>query len=201
MDARTNEHVVTLRDGGAAIRVRTVLRRPKSDRWNPDAVKDIRATPRVPNPKDQDEKEAMPERLTRKVELCIDGMNLEVPKDEPKGMNLRDFRITKKILQKHGYTTKCGGCEAAKIGASRPHDSGCRKRLEKALENDEQYKHRIEDRDARFFSQPLTTEEKTIAPEKEAKEECESEVDIQELLQDGRNIIEVQVQGSRGQKR
>ena len=196
MDARTNEHVVALRDGGAAIRVRTVLRRPKSDRWNPDAIREVRATPRMPNPKDRDQQEAMPERLTRKVELGVDGTNLEMPKDETKGLRLRDFRITKKILQKHGHTPKCAGCEAAMRGGSRPHDADCRKRLEEALGNDEQYKHRIEERDTRLFSEPLTSEAKV-----QDVEDCESEVDVQELMQDQGNIIDAQIQGDRGHKR
>ena len=54
VDSRTNEHVVVRGDGGAAIRVRTVLRRAASDRWNPEAVKAIKATPRTPNPEDKD---------------------------------------------------------------------------------------------------------------------------------------------------
>ena len=33
IDAKTNEHVVVIGEGRAAIRVRTVLRRPARDRW------------------------------------------------------------------------------------------------------------------------------------------------------------------------
>ena len=45
IDAKINEHVV-IGERGAAIRVRTVLRRPASDRWNVDAVKAMQASPR-----------------------------------------------------------------------------------------------------------------------------------------------------------
>ena len=44
IDAKTIEHVVVIGEGErAAIRVRTVLRRPASDRWNVDAVKAMQA--------------------------------------------------------------------------------------------------------------------------------------------------------------
>ena len=49
-DAKTNEHVVFVGEGGAAIRVRTVLRRPACDRWNVGAEKAMQASLRVPNP-------------------------------------------------------------------------------------------------------------------------------------------------------
>ena len=62
MDAKTNEHVVVIGEGRAAIRVRTVLRRPASDRWNVDAVKAMQASPRVPNPENLRQAEVMPER-------------------------------------------------------------------------------------------------------------------------------------------
>ena len=39
VDAKTNEHVVVIGEGRAAIRVGTALRRPARDRWNVDAVK------------------------------------------------------------------------------------------------------------------------------------------------------------------
>ena len=44
IDAKTNENVVVIGEGRAAIRVRTVLRRPASDRWNVDAVKAMQAS-------------------------------------------------------------------------------------------------------------------------------------------------------------
>jgi len=59
IDPKTNEHVVVLGDGGAAIRVRTVLRRPVADRWNATAVKAVIATPRVPNPRDEEQEQVM----------------------------------------------------------------------------------------------------------------------------------------------
>ena len=42
IDRKTNEHVVVLDDGGAAIRVRTVTRKPMSARWNKEKIEHIR---------------------------------------------------------------------------------------------------------------------------------------------------------------
>ena len=57
--------------------MRTVLRRAASDRWNPEAVKGIKATPRNPNPEDQKQRRAQPERdaRTKKIELEEDGVD------------------------------------------------------------------------------------------------------------------------------
>ena len=65
IDRKTNEHVVVLADGGPTIRARTVTRRPMSARWNIEKVKKVRAKPRNPNPKDEEQLEALPERLTK----------------------------------------------------------------------------------------------------------------------------------------
>ena len=48
-DAETNERVVVIGEAGAAIRVRTVLRRQACDRWNVDAVKAMQASLRIPS--------------------------------------------------------------------------------------------------------------------------------------------------------
>ena len=69
IDRKTNEHIVVLDDGGAATRVRTATRRPKSVRWNIEKVKSIRARPRHPNPKDDEQEETLPERLTKGIEI------------------------------------------------------------------------------------------------------------------------------------
>ena len=66
IEARTNEHVVVIGEGRAAIRVRSVLRRPASDRWNVDAVKAMQASPRVPNPENLRQAKVMPEGLKKK---------------------------------------------------------------------------------------------------------------------------------------
>ena len=46
---RSNEHTVILESGGPAVRVRTIRRRPEADRWDMEALKEIKARPRAPN--------------------------------------------------------------------------------------------------------------------------------------------------------
>ena len=59
-DDKSNEHIIVVKDGGPAIRVRSVRPRPESQRWNSKAIEDIIATPDKPNPAD-------PEHLMRRV--------------------------------------------------------------------------------------------------------------------------------------
>ena len=56
---------MVLDDGGAAIRVRTLTRKPMSVRWSTEKIKNVRARPRNPNPKDDEQDETLPERLTK----------------------------------------------------------------------------------------------------------------------------------------
>ncbi len=97
IDKRTNEHLVVLDDGGPAIRVRTVTRRPMSGRWNTEKVKKVRARPLNPNPQDDEQTETLPERLTKGMEITERGDELEhVGKKEEEFVG-RTFRITETL--------------------------------------------------------------------------------------------------------
>ena len=52
---KSNEHIVVLEEGGPAIRCRTVKRNLANMRWDADKVAAIKASPRVPNPKEPGE--------------------------------------------------------------------------------------------------------------------------------------------------
>ena len=61
-----------------------------------------------------------------------------VPEEEStdkKEVNMRRFRITIPMLNKHGYTEGCEGCRFKQAGldATRAHSEACRKRLAEAL--------------------------------------------------------------------
>merc|ERR1712086_474798 len=201
IDARTNEHIVVLGDGGAAIRVRTVLRRPASDRWNPEAIKNIKATPRTPNPADEDQERAQPERDTRTRKIEVDGegadINMDYGKDQP--AKNREFKITKNILDKLKFTAGCKGCDAVINGSgARAHSDGCRKRLEEAIKNDDVLKVRLDMRDIRLNKKVVAEEvEKKDAFDDVEKIDVEMKTDeaevAGELLQDKSNIIDAQV--------
>ena len=86
--------------GGPAIRVRTVIRRPESERWCAKAIEDIRARPRTPNPKDESQKEVEPESRTEGVKLEGEsGVGIKEAEvlEEPEKVN-RDFKITRQLL-------------------------------------------------------------------------------------------------------
>ena len=104
IDVRTNEHVVVLCDGGAAIRVRTVLRLAASDRWNPEAIKAIKATLRTPNPKNCDRASTHVDMdlRGRKIEINEDGANMAMDYGKDKRARVREFKITKASLRNLG---------------------------------------------------------------------------------------------------
>jgi len=91
--SNSNEHIVVLAERGPAIKVRTVKRRPMSKRWNAEEVMSIIATPRIPNPRSDDQREPRCERLTEELEAAdehqkieIDGSGKDLPGDpEVKG--------------------------------------------------------------------------------------------------------------------
>ena len=49
---RSNEHFVVLEQGGQAIRCRSVKRRPEVNKWDAEKIRNIVASPRMPNPED-----------------------------------------------------------------------------------------------------------------------------------------------------
>ena len=54
---RNTEHIEVLKEGGPAIKVRTVRPKAEGERWSAIAIKDIMATPDMPNPKDDSQKD------------------------------------------------------------------------------------------------------------------------------------------------
>ena len=148
--SRSSEHLVILREGGAAIRVRSVKRRPEDERWCAQAIKDIVASPKAPNPKDKNQGDVMPERLTRDADPG--GASGEALPDvivhEPE-VRARDFKITKTLIEKFGPTDGCKGCEGHVMGSRRAHSEACRNRMEEEMSKDDILGRRVTARDAR----------------------------------------------------
>ena len=99
---RSNEHIVVLKEDDPAIKARSAI-----------AIKDIVATPDMPNKKNDSQKDPRSEHNTRGLDFGASGGQL-LPKQcvrhEP-GLN-RNFRINNRILEKYGPTMGCKGCEA-----------------------------------------------------------------------------------------
>ena len=159
---------------GRIIRVRTVLRRPLTDRWNVTAAKAIVATPRVPNPRDEDQEKVMPERLTKAIDIEGDGSTIPEQTAKPYEPKYREFKITKGILEKYGHTPGCKGCEASRDGTDpRRHSDACREAIEVKIQDDEVLKARLNMRDVRL--------------ERESKEQQPAEadgVDVDDVIGD-----------------
>ena len=78
----------------------------------------------------------MPERLTKKIE--VEGRRLEDSRTGSQVFKFREFKITKGILEKFGFSDNCNGCEAAASGANaRRHTDDCRQWLEQLIRDDE----------------------------------------------------------------
>ena len=147
-DERTGEHVVVLHTG-QAVRIRSVRPVPESERWSAEAVRAMRATPNVPNPKDIDQRDPLPARDAKRKDDAARGQDL--PEPEVRDGEHRDFRITEKLLEKYGHTEGCPGCHHKRAGLDhRQHTAECRQRLEKAIIVEEHYKDMIKRRDERL---------------------------------------------------
>ena len=137
---RSNEHIVVLKEGGPAIKVRTVRPKAEGDRWSAIAIQDIVATPDMPNPKDDSQKRPPGANAIREAWTLVLREGSSFPEQgvrhEP-GLN-RNFRINNRILEKYGPTMGCKGCENKMIGDdTRPHSSQCRARLEELMREDD----------------------------------------------------------------
>ena len=79
-------------------------------------------------------------------------MDIPEPKiEEAADAILRDFKITRQLLEKHGYSDNCKGCEAALFGTgARVHTHACRHRLEQAMLKETGGTERLKRRDERL---------------------------------------------------
>ena len=138
IEPRTGEHRVALLDGGPAVRVRTIIRVPDSEKWKADEVLKLKATPKRPNPLNSEQADTKSMRETKGLDVGGAGSKLaETPIQEETDVRSRDFRITQDILTRFGYTEGCVGCEARKSGMDhRNHSATCRSRLEARLSDD-----------------------------------------------------------------
>ena len=169
----SNEHIVVLAEGGPAIRVRTVKRRPMPDRWNVERLNEVRATPRCPNPKNEEQKIPLPERETAGVEVHVEEKP-EVPEtqvEECKDTERREFRITKQLISKYGVTDGCAGCAAHSMGMKRDHNAMCRVRFEGEMLKDSDLEKRISGRDARLGKQRIDDETSQTVEEERNKDD------------------------------
>ena len=118
-------------------------------RWDADKVAAIKATPRRPNPQDPDKADTDLGHKEPKIEKPEE---LRQQAKEDEGVIRRNFRITKRLIEKYGHTSGCIGCEAlmeGRIRGARDHTRECRARIEKSMKEDPEDKVWINKRDER----------------------------------------------------
>ena len=139
----SGESLVGTADG--IYKARDIYRKPADERFNVDTLKTLRGTPwdKSPGVADDDE---LPEFVVRPREH---GANPEEA-DEIGEQVPRRLKMTKEIVEKHGYTPQCPGCINLRLGRyHRAHLETCRRRIEDALREDAVLRHRVDAASAR----------------------------------------------------
>ena len=103
VSAMTGEHMAILPNGGPLLRVRTVKRWPVEERWCAEAIAEIGATPRKPEP---DKREGLlPRRINKEDVLSEEdqrksGVMFDTPKLQIPRQRGGEFRITHVLVGK-----------------------------------------------------------------------------------------------------
>ena len=149
------------------IKVRTIRRVPEQERWSRELIKQLKITPRNPDQRPRErrteESEDGPEGEEPAAENPEErsGANLEPAAErEPPAVYRRDFRITRQILERYGYSDDCPGCRGQQNPGlpGRSDTAECRGRLEQAMLQDERLRRVLEERDVRHgLAQPEPT--------------------------------------------
>ena len=109
------------------MRAYTVQRQAEEDRWNGEWIKNIKGTPQKPNPHGPE--------LSIPIRINFDpSPDIEPEPSRPARVEKGPKRmpITKRILEKYGYTEHCEGCRHKRAGLAeaRNHSEECRERIE-----------------------------------------------------------------------
>lgn len=107
------ENVVVLQPG-ASVRARTVFRRSVDEIWGLQRVVQITVTPATPNPGNLDESTAAIRFETAKSDEV--GRNLRGIPAVRRDMATRQFKLTKRLFDMHGYTLGRIGCDVLENG-------------------------------------------------------------------------------------
>ena len=141
---QTNEILIGTPEG--VIRVYDVKRKEEGARWEADRIRQVKGTPRQPNPKKPGSE--IPVRVTfDKAER-----HEEMPEPAPmrSGVDVRRARISADMLKKHGYTEGCEGCRYQRSGMKdasgrgRGHNERCRKRTMEEVGKNEEGQRKLE---------------------------------------------------------
>jgi len=127
MVERTGEHIIVSETIGKASRVRSIKRVPESVRWSKDQVLNMKATPRFPDPnlREQQDIEVPIDAAEHGVAAAARGSEdrrVEMPQaatSAPRDDDIRELRITQRMLEKFGFSQSCECCARLQRGDPR----------------------------------------------------------------------------------
>ena len=143
----SNEVLIGTRNG--VVRAYAVIRKAEGERWDADLLRNMRGTPQQPDPTKPGLH--IPIRITFDPP---DGGVLDEAVPLRKERGVRRLRITKRMLDRYGFTQDCEGCRCQRAGLEeqRVHSEACRARIEAEMEGDEDGRRRKERQDERMNS-------------------------------------------------
>ena len=116
---------------------RSVHRIPVEERWGEDSVRWVKWAPWNRYKGDEGADGEVPEGVEVEGSGEVKPEVTEKVYVEVKSKPPRDFYISKKDAEKHGYTRGCAGCSSWYRGLSRqPHSEVCRARFKDLLKSD-----------------------------------------------------------------
>ena len=155
----TQEHVVARSSDGVVVRTRAA-----------------RETPRAATMEDLDKIMGLPHAPQgvakfNRIDVPKPSDIREPPTVEPAGQDFarpipRAIRITKEMLDKHGYSQKCLKCRAMKHGTPQGtlgHSAECRKAMMEKLKEDPEYREKLaetENRKNQYFAEEVEREDR-----------------------------------------
>ena len=127
--SRTNEVVIGTCEG--VLKAWAVKRRPEDERWDIKMIDGVKGTPEEPVPGKG--RRRVPIRIRLEVREDVEVDEIGTGEEAPRRTNIK-----KKFYERYGYTDGCEGCNRLRAGLTqRGHDEGCRSRMEKEMEKDE----------------------------------------------------------------
>ena len=128
----SNEAVIGTREG--MVRAYAIRRQDEDSRWSAVWVQSLQGTPQQPDPR----KASVAIPIMVRFDAATEGE--PVPAGLPRQEKGRRMRLTDNLFEKYGYTANCEGCRCklTGMGDRKPHTEECRKRVEEAMEGDEE---------------------------------------------------------------
>ena len=157
MRLRSDEILVGTAEG--VVKARSVCRHPEGKQWDKDFAASVKGIPRQPVPGfDSDhvpatlgrrrdlEEGLVPQEAEIDPEEVVVVEETTVAPEEP----MREMYVSKKLIDKHGYTEGCPGCKNLREGKrSVTHSNKCRDRIRAEMAKEEVGKEALEKEEAR----------------------------------------------------